>query len=244
MSFKIIGHRGAISLAPENTLSSLFILKNSDINYIEIDTILSMDNIPIIFHDKELDRVSNLKGEVIKYNFDDLKKADIGNMFSDKFKNERIPSLIEFISISNKLSINIFLELKSYYNDINDLQLVKEVVNRLNNINFEISIILCSYSRNIIKYLKKYGNKFKRSLIVDEIPDDYLEFLLENDCFSININYKPSNDINKIKNIINTLPNSFYIYCHVINEKKDLDELRNIGINGIITDIPIEILKY
>ena len=172
MYFKIIGHRGDMNLVPENSLSSLNMLKINKINWIEIDTILTKDNIPVIFHDKDLDRVSNFKGEVIDYNFYELKKADIGSKFSNKFKNEKVPSLSEFMLISNSLSINIFLELKSYYDNKNDFKLVKEVAKRLNNINLNISIILCSYSKNIIKYLKKYIPNFKRSLIVDDLSEN------------------------------------------------------------------------
>lgn len=239
MYFKIIGHRGDMKLAPENSLSSLNILKRNQINWIEIDTILTKDNIPVIFHDKELDRVSNFKGEVIDYNFDELKKADIGSKFSNKFKNEKIPSLSEFILISNSLSINIFLELKSYYDNKNDFKLVKEVAKRLNNINSNILIILCSYSKNIIKYLKKYMPNFKRSLIVDDLSENNLDFLLENECYSINVNYKPNNNIEDIKK----LKQKINVYCHVINKKEDIKELEELGIDGIITDNPIEISK-
>tara|TARA_B100001540_G_scaffold317732_1_gene352462 strand:+ start:13816 stop:14538 length:723 start_codon:yes stop_codon:yes gene_type:complete len=239
MYFKIIGHRGDMNLAPENSLSSLNMLKINKINWIEIDTILAKDNIPVIFHDKELNRVSNFKGEVINYNFDELKKADIGSKFSNKFKNEKIPSLSEFILISNSLSINIFLELKSYYDNKNDFKLVKEVAKRLNNINLNISIILCSYSKNIIKYLKKCIPNFKRSLIVDYFSESNLEFSLANECYSININYKPNNNIEDIKK----LKEKINVYCHVINKKEDIEELKELGINGIITDNPIEISK-
>lgn len=239
MYFKIIGHRGDMKLAPENSLSSLNILKRNQINWIEIDTILTKDNIPVIFHDKELDRVSNFKGEVIDYNFDELKKADIGSKFSNKFKNEKIPSLSEFILISNSLSINIFLELKSYYDNKNDFKLVKEVAKRLNNINSNILIILCSYSKNIIKYLKKYMPNFKRSLIVDDLSENNLDFLLENECYSINVNYKPNNNIEDIKK----LKQKINVYCHVINKKEDIKELEELEIDGIITDNPIEISK-
>ena len=239
MYFKIIGHRGDMNLVPENSLSSLNMLKINKINWIEIDTILTKDNIPVIFHDKDLDRVSNFKGEVIDYNFYELKKADIGSKFSNKFKNEKVPSLSEFMLISNSLSINIFLELKSYYDNKNDFKLVKEVAKRLNNINLNISIILCSYSKNIIKYLKKYIPNFKRSLIVDDLSENNLEFSLANECYSININYIPNNNIEDIKK----LKEKINVYCHVINKKEDIEELKELGINGIITDNPIEISK-
>ena len=61
---KIIGHRGAINIAPENTFASCYAIKSINKDWIEIDVILSKDNIPMVFHDKELNRLSNFKGNL------------------------------------------------------------------------------------------------------------------------------------------------------------------------------------
>ena len=241
MDHIIIGHRGAISMAPENTLASCFALSSINCNWIEIDVILSNDNIPIIFHDKNLDRCTNFKGEVKNYTINQLNKVDTGYKFSRKFKNEKIPTLSEFIFLSNQLSINIFLELKSYYD--NDYILVNEVINRLKNNNHEnIEIILCSYSRKIIEYLNINFPNYKKSLIVDKIPNDWLEFTRDNKCYSINILYNNKLNINNINDIKECCV-KMLTYCHVINNNEDFDKLKEININGIITDNPQHFLN-
>jgi len=229
---KIIGHRGVISLAPENTFSACYALKSINKNWIETDVVLSKDNIPMIFHDKELNRCTNLKGNFKNFTLNELNNADAGSFFSRKFKNEKIPTLSEFIILCDKLDINIFLELKSYNND--NLKLVEEVAKRINKYyNKKQEIILCSYSREIIKHLNKLLPNNKKSLIVDEIPEDWEEFINDNNCYSINLSYIKNNisDINKCSMKIP-------VYCHVVNNTEHYNDLKNININGIITDNP------
>lgn len=229
---KIIGHRGAINIAPENTFASCYAIKSINKDWIEIDVILSKDNIPMVFHDKELNRLSNFKGNLKNFTLNELKHIDIGSVFSRKFKNEKIPTLSEFIILCCQLDINIFLELKSYHDD--DLKLVDEVIKRISNYHSNKNeIIICSYSRDIIKYLKEYLPNYKRSLIVDEIPDDWEEFVKHNDCYSLNLAYN-KNNINNIKECVTKIP----VYCHVINNPNDLGNLKDINISGIITDNP------
>ncbi|MGH7157845.1 MAG: glycerophosphodiester phosphodiesterase [Candidatus Saccharimonadales bacterium] len=52
---KIIGHRGAKGLAPENTLAAIEAGIQAGVDEIEIDVRVTKDNIPILCHDPALD---------------------------------------------------------------------------------------------------------------------------------------------------------------------------------------------
>ena len=56
---KIIGHRGAAGLAPENTLASIKKAFVAGLSYVEVDVKTSKDNIPVLLHDDNLDRTRN-----------------------------------------------------------------------------------------------------------------------------------------------------------------------------------------
>ena len=226
----IIGHRGAISYKPENTISSIKQLKEINCDWIEADVVLTKDKYPIMFHDKSLDRLTKSKGLIRDYNYDEIKDLNINNT------NEKIPLLKDFIDKCCELSINIFLELKAYNND--EIILVNKVVEIIRNIK-KIQIIPCSYSLKILEHLSKIYMYKNISYIVDKIPDMWYEYIKKYKCYSININYKPNNNIEDIKK----LKEKINVYCHVINKKEDIEELKELGINGIITDNPIEISK-
>ena len=76
---KLIGHRGASSLAPENTLISISTAAKLKAKWVEVDVRLSADKIPIIFHDETLNRTTNAKGLVNKFTLEFLKTLDAGS---------------------------------------------------------------------------------------------------------------------------------------------------------------------
>ncbi|CAG22877.1 putative glycerophosphoryl diester phosphodiesterase [Photobacterium profundum SS9] len=99
----ITGHRGAAALAPENTLSAIQKAVESGIEWVEIDTQLSADNIPVIVHDKTVKRCSNGKGCVGELTLAELKALDVGSWFSNEFAGETIPTLEETLLACKKM---------------------------------------------------------------------------------------------------------------------------------------------
>ena len=57
---KLIAHRGASLLAPENTLVAFKLAKTHNAHWIECDVTLTQDGVPIIFHDKTLKRQTGI----------------------------------------------------------------------------------------------------------------------------------------------------------------------------------------
>lgn len=53
---KVIGHRGAMAYAPENTLASFREAKARGARWVEIDVKLTADSVPIVMHDDSLKR--------------------------------------------------------------------------------------------------------------------------------------------------------------------------------------------
>ena len=51
---RIIGHRGARGLYPENSLLGFINVLDSGIEIIELDIVFSKDSIPIITHDQDI----------------------------------------------------------------------------------------------------------------------------------------------------------------------------------------------
>jgi glycerophosphoryl diester phosphodiesterase len=56
----VIGHRGAASYAPENTLESFREAHRRGAKWVEIDVKLTADNVPIVMHDSSLKRTTGV----------------------------------------------------------------------------------------------------------------------------------------------------------------------------------------
>jgi hypothetical protein len=48
---RVIGHRGAKTVAPENTLASILAAKACGCTWVEVDVMLTKDKVPVIHHD-------------------------------------------------------------------------------------------------------------------------------------------------------------------------------------------------
>ncbi len=57
---KVIGHRGAMAYAPENTLASFREARRRGATWVEIDVKLTADNVPIVMHDVSLKRTTGV----------------------------------------------------------------------------------------------------------------------------------------------------------------------------------------
>ena len=88
---KIVGHRGARAVAPENTLRAVRAgLACADC--IEVDVRMSRDGVPVIMHDATLERTTNGRGIVRNHSFEEIRRLDAG-------AGEQVPTLGEVIDL-------------------------------------------------------------------------------------------------------------------------------------------------
>lgn len=102
----IIGHRGYAGLAPENTISSFRLAMRTGADLVELDYHHSKDGIPMVFHDRTLDRTSNARLlwkrrrlRLAHKTIDELQQLDAGSWFEAKFSREKIPTLAEALQV-------------------------------------------------------------------------------------------------------------------------------------------------
>jgi len=122
---KVVGHRGLIFQAPENTLAGFDACMNLRLG-LELDIQRTKDGVLVLMHDSEVNRTTNGVGKVSEITLAELKKLDAGSWFDPRFKGEKVPTLEEFLlrlaryKESNPL---VCVDVK-----IDDDQLVEEMV--------------------------------------------------------------------------------------------------------------------
>jgi glycerophosphoryl diester phosphodiesterase len=76
---KIIGHRGAAGIAPENSLTAIRAARISGVDAIEIDVQTTKDDRLVVFHDKTLRRLASRPENVFDLTSDELSKVKLKN---------------------------------------------------------------------------------------------------------------------------------------------------------------------
>ncbi|MFH1983455.1 MAG: glycerophosphodiester phosphodiesterase family protein [Pseudomonadota bacterium] len=108
----IIAHRGARTEAPENTAAAFDAALKYPIDGIEFDVQLSADNVPVIFHDDTLRRMTGSRRRLGSCALSELRALDFGGWFSPRFAGEPILTLEEMLQRYAGVT-DLYLEIKS-----------------------------------------------------------------------------------------------------------------------------------
>ncbi|MCB9466479.1 MAG: hypothetical protein H6682_22480 [Candidatus Eisenbacteria bacterium] len=96
---RVVAHRGGARHAPENTLAAIRWSLDQRVDGIEIDVRLSADKVPMVIHDRSVDRCTNGSGLVSSLDARQLSSLDAGSWFGREFDREPIPKLDEVLSV-------------------------------------------------------------------------------------------------------------------------------------------------
>ena len=118
---RIFGHRAGQHEGPENTIVAIETAAQNGATAIEIDLEFSEDGIPVIFHDDDVDRVTDGHGPVSSYLYADLAKLNAAAHFEYTLTKEgkapqsfeKIPTLAEAVGVAKKHNLVIDLDVKS-----------------------------------------------------------------------------------------------------------------------------------
>lgn len=94
---KIIAHRGASYLAPENTVAAAKLAWELGADAVECDIFLTKDNKIIACHDATTKRTTGEDYRISETDSKTLRKLDAGSFKDVKYRGERVPFLKELI---------------------------------------------------------------------------------------------------------------------------------------------------
>ncbi len=94
----LLGHRGAMARAPENTLGAFQAALDDGAHGVELDTTLAGDSVPVVLHDDTLDRTTGIMGKPSDFDADELRGLDAGSWFSG-WGVESVPRLDEALAM-------------------------------------------------------------------------------------------------------------------------------------------------
>ena len=158
---EIVAHRGYQKMFPENTLVSMAEAIKAGALYIETDIQLSADELPVLYHDRTMERLSNKPGAVHEYSFVQLSMTPLyePDRFRDQFINQTISPLSDLVTLLLAHPyVHAFIEVKRCTIDFHGIETVyQRVCDALGPIKKQCTMM--SFSLPYMQFAKASGWK-------------------------------------------------------------------------------------
>lgn len=220
----VIGHRGAMGHETENTLASVQKALDLGVDMIEIDVYKISSGELVVFHDKTVDRLTNGPGNIEEYNISDLSRLILDG-------GHKIPMLQDVLKlIDNKVVLNI--ELKG----ANTADKVNHTIDFYTKSRGWLpeNFIISSFNWDELRAMRKLNKNVAIAVLTEDDPLDAIEVGKELNAVAINPYFK-NLDADVAKKIKEA---GFKIYTWTVNEPEDIVAMKNLGVDGIITNFP------
>lgn len=109
---KTVAHRGANSVAPENTRPAADCAFAAGFDWVELDLRTSADGQLVVAHDAALDRTTDGTGLVLDRPMAELRALDAGGWFDPHFAGTRLPTLTEMLDCARAWGRGLYIEIK------------------------------------------------------------------------------------------------------------------------------------
>lgn len=231
---RIIGHRGAVGHAPENTLAGFRKAKELGCDWVEFDIMLTLDHVAILHHDDALGRTVNGTGLISSATFAQIRKLDAGSWFSAEFSGAVVPSLDEAIVALCDMSMGANFEIKPVHGHERETGTVvaREVAEK-----WPTSMpppLISSFSLEALETAMEAAPAQDRAILWHIIPDDWADHTERLGAGSIHADAdmltaeqaKAFNDAG--------VP----FRCYTVNDPEEAKRLFDWGCEAIFTDYP------
>ena len=222
----VFAHRGASAAAPENTLASFRRAVEEHSDFVELDVQESSDGVVVVAHDRDLMKVARSPLQIWSSTARQLREVDIGSSFSATFKDERVPTLAEALTVCKGVC-RVNIELKDYGKS---RRLEERVVELVEAAEMQNDIVTMSLNRTMVDKMKRLRPNWAAGLLAakaigqpNRLPYDFLaiESRMATRRFirAAHIAHKP-------------------VYVWTVNDPQRMIRMIGLGADGLITDRP------
>ncbi len=247
----IIAHGGSKQLFPENTMLAFDGVDRFHPDVLEMDVVLTKDSVLVTHHDPAIERLSNGKGKVVDYTYDEIRRFNFGYKFKDENGNYPYrdtiipPAKLEEVLEKYGSKYDFCIEMKDYSPELGQ-RASRQLHGLLKKYHMEDRTLVACFEDDVLKYFRKIshetirtssGKKQTRQFVVLDLlflgnfftgKTAALQIPVERDGFRLN--KKSLIDAAHRKNIA--------VHYWTINDEQEMRDLIDLGADGIITDRP------
>ena len=222
---KVIGHRGAMAYAPENTLASFREAKRRGASWVEIDVKLTADAVPVLMHDPSLGRTMGIDRLIAE-----TPRAELP---------QEVPTFEEAIDCFRELGLGCNVEIKPC--EGREAETARTTVETLRR-SWPASLpapLLSSFEDLSLLTAYQTAPEFARALLIEVLGDDWQARALAVAAAGINVNGK----LLTAPRAVEVHKAGYALSVYTINDGDVARALVGMGVDCVITDAPDVILR-
>ncbi|WP_114418855.1 glycerophosphodiester phosphodiesterase family protein [Marinospirillum perlucidum] len=228
----VIGHRGARGSAPENTLRAINRAAELGVSWIELDVMLTRDQVPILFHDALLNKLSNGRGEVAKLDFNSLGRIRVLAPHGSVSESHPLTTLDAALQRIQDLGLGLNLEIKPTSPEVGPATLqfaLKELAAFPG-----LPLVISSFNYSVLLEAKRLLPEVPRACLWEDLPRRWQRQAAEVGARSVHLSHQGL----KARQVAEIRSEGREVYIYTVNSRRRAKQLFEWGVNGIFTDYP------
>ena len=228
-----IAHRGAGTLAPENTLAAFRLGAAHGWRMFECDAKLSADGVPFLLHDATLERTTNGQGQADALDWSGLSRLDAGSWHSPDYAGEPPASLAALVAFcrANGHALNVELKPCPGTDAMTGTVVARALAQQWENAPCAPPL-LTSFSRLALAAARQAAPRLPRGLLLQELDSDWHAAARELDCRAI-VCHHPLWSAALVEQVHAA---GWRALAYTVNDADEARRLLDLGLDGLITD--------
>ena len=248
---RVMGHRGAIALAPENTLASIKAAAAAGLTWVEFDVMLTGDGQPVLMHDLTLKRTTGAEGEMATTPLSVVVELDASLGFSrrygvqagQRFRGQpdcRVPTFEQALAWLLTLNLTPNVEIKPTHGMA--VETAEVALERLLRLwpDDRPRPLISAFEWEALTVARRMAPHWPRGLLSHEFPDDWRAAMAEYDCASLHVNWRHLHnaEVQAVKAA------GYAVASYTVNQLRVARRLVKMGVDCLITDRPDRLLEH
>ncbi|MDI6097520.1 glycerophosphodiester phosphodiesterase family protein [Actinoplanes sp. NEAU-A12] len=170
-----VAHRGYSTVAPENTLPAFAAALRAGATLVEFDVRVTRDGVPVVIHDRTVNRTTNGSGRVWDLTADEIATLDAGSWFGAGFTGLRVPTLSETLDLLAAGPAELLVEIKPPAT----LDEVKSIVAQLAHRDLLDRSVVQSFDADVLRKVRDVAPDVRRGLLLFRFDAETVELSRE-----------------------------------------------------------------
>ena len=255
-----IAHRGARSLAPENTLAAARRALEVGADMWELDVGVTADGELILFHDDSLARTTDAQQiypdrapwTFTTFTLAELEALDFGTWFVEtdpfgqiaagavtpqeqaSYRGEPVPTLRHALEFTRDNNWRVNVEIKTLPPPMTDFPVVEAVVSLINELDMTSQVLVSSFAADYLLQVRRLNPAITIAALVGKSETEPLHMPLD---LAVG-GYRPRHTLISDQEIRALRQAGFDVVPWTANDEAAMRRLIRAGVSGIITDFP------